>query len=193
MKPSATLTLCLLLAGAPSALPEETPAQNAPSAGATTARPVSKSPTSADHSNKSRAVLIKELAEAQRQLAEAEEKYLLLTHALSEASRDGIVFCALDGKVVEANPAYLDMLGYSLEEIRKLTYQELTPPWWHEMENKLREDQVMEKGVCDIYEKEYVRKDGKIFPIRTRAWLVKDDRGRPWRLLGIVRNIAKKQ
>jgi len=133
--------------------------------------------------------LIHELETLRQQLVESEEKYHALTQF--DAYRDGIVFCAMDGTIEDANQAYLDMLGYSLDEIRSLTCRELTPERWWSMEEDLRQNQVMTMGFCDEYEKEYVRKDGTVFAVSARVWLVNDDQGRPRRLLGIVREITR--
>lgn len=114
--------------------------------------------------------------------------YRALTHALMGACRDGVVINALDGRTLDANPAYLQVLGYSLEEIRRLTYQQLTPARWHAMEERLFQ-RVLRRGFSGPYRKEYIHKDGTVFPVRVQAWLIRDDQGRPWRLLGIVRDL----
>ena len=131
-----------------------------------------------------------ELAEVKQRLALSRDKFHTLTMALVRTLGEGIVLRAMDGTVVQANQAYQDMLGYSLKDLRKKTYQELTPPKWHDMEDRLREEQVMKRGWCEVYEKEYIRKDGAVFPVRTQAWLVREESGRPLYLLGIVRDIS---
>ncbi len=115
------------------------------------------------------------------------DRYSTLSLYLVRHLDDAMVACALDGKVVYANQRYQQMLGYTLAELRKLTYQELTPARWHAMEDRLRQEQVMKRGFCDEYQKEYIRKDGKVIPIVGRAWLVRDEHGKPRWLLGIYR------
>lgn len=132
-------------------------------------------------------------ATLRERLALSREKFRTLTMALSRALDEGIVLCTLDGRIVQANQAYLDMLGYTLAEARKLTYQQLTPAKWRAGEEDLRVNQVLQRGWCEVYEKEYIRKDGQIIPVRTQAWLVRDDDGRPLYLLGIFRDISREQ
>ena len=84
--------------------------------------------------------------ELNRKLSQSEEKFYALTHFLNGNIDEGIVFVSMDGKVKEANKKYLDMIGYTLEEARSLTYQQITPEKWHAIENDLRENQVMKKG-----------------------------------------------
>ena len=53
-----------------------------------------------------------------------EEKY----KTLFDKSTVGIVITRLeDSRVVDANPTYQAMLGYTLEELKDLTYQQFTP------------------------------------------------------------------
>ena len=144
-----------------------------------------------NYNEKSKAYLINKLSTLQKQLEESEQRYKTLTLALEEASRDGIVINSLDGMTIDANQAYLDMLGYTLEEIKQITYQQLTPQKWHKMEQDLF-NLVMKRGYSGIYKKEYIRKDGTIFPVRVQAWLIRDEQGEPYRLLGIVRDLSEK-
>ena len=55
------------------------------------------------------------------------------------------------------------------------------------MEDKIRKEQVMKRGYSDEYEKEYIRKDGTVFPISTWAWLIRDENGKPKRIWGIIK------
>ena len=96
----------------------------------------------------------------------------------------------MDGTIEDANQAYLNMLGYSLDEIRALTYRDLTPERWWTTDEDLLEHQVMTRGFCDEYETEYVHQDGTVFAVNARVWLVRDEHGRPRRLLSIVREIT---
>ena len=126
-----------------------------------------------------------------QQKARNNERIDTLLNSLDQACYSGIVLNTLDGKTLDANQAYLDMLGYRLDEIREITYQELTPKKWHEMEQELFEE-VLKQGYSGVYEKEYIRKDGTIFPTRHQAWLIYDDEGKPSRLFGIVQDITPK-
>ncbi len=119
------------------------------------------------------------------------ERIDTLMNSLDQACYSGIVLNTLDGKTLDANQAYLDMLGYRLDEIREITYQELTPQKWLEMEQELFQ-KVLKQGYSGVYEKEYIRKDGTIFPTRHQAWLIYDEEGKPSRLFGMVQDITPK-
>jgi len=122
-------------------------------------------------------------------LRESEEKY----RSLYESSKDGIVSCDMQGNFLDANGAFLDMLGYTIEEVKKLSYQQVTPKKWHETEEDIIKNQVMARGYSDQYEKEYIKKDGTIFPITIRAWLTKDERGDPTGTWATVRDITERK
>ena len=132
---------------------------------------------------------IRELKEKEEALRASEKRY----RSLFDLSQDGVVFAALDGTVEEANPAYLDMLGYDLDEVVNMTYQQLTPARWAAMEADIVEEQLLSRGYTDEYEKEYIRKDGSVFPVVVRAILVRDETGRPVRLMGIARDITEQK
>jgi len=128
----------------------------------------------------------KEIEEA---LKNSEEKF----RTLFESSKDGIIFTDLNGNIIEANQTYLDILGYSKEEIKKFTYQQLTPRKWHEIEEVIVQKQIIARGYSDSYEKEYIRKDGTVFPINIKIWLIKDEKGNPKGLWGFVRDITEQK
>nr|MBI3611988.1 PAS domain S-box protein [Nitrospirota bacterium] len=111
---------------------------------------------------------------------------------LFETSRDGLAFASLEGRIEEANAAYLDMLGYTLEEIRGMTYQQLTPARWASLDARIVE-QVLARGYSDECEKEYIRKDGTVIPISLKVWLAQEEEGRPMRMLGVARDITERK
>ena len=132
---------------------------------------------------------IAELKEKEEALKASEKRY----RGLFDLSHDGVVFVGLNGPVEEANPAYLDMLGYELDELVGVTYQQLTPPRWAAMEADIVAEQLLSRGYTDEYEKEYIRKGGSVFPVAVRAILVRDETGAPVRIMGIVRDITEQK
>ena len=122
-------------------------------------------------------------------LKRAESRYQELFNSI----KDGIVMVGMKGKIIECNQAYLKMLGYDNEAIKKATYMQLTPKKWHQLEADIVRDQVMTRGYSDEYEKEYIRKDGTIFPISIMTWLVRDIKGNASGMWAIVRDITDKK
>jgi two-component system, sensor histidine kinase and response regulator len=126
---------------------------------------------------------------AEAALQESEEKYRRLFNTMTDA------FVAVDmkGKIIEYNNIYRDMLGYSDNEIRSLSYDNITPEKWHSFEAKIVEEQILKNGSSDVYEKEYRRKDGLVFPVELRTSLMRDDEGNPAGMWAIVRDITERK
>ncbi|MBE0649700.1 MAG: PAS domain S-box protein [Bacteroidales bacterium] len=104
---------------------------------------------------------------------------------LRKSKNVGVFIDSLCGGTIDANSQYLKMIGYSLKEIKSLTYQQLTPEKWHQMESDLLA-KVLIRGRTGIYEKEYIRKDGSVFPVRIETWLILNEKNVPDRLLSLV-------
>lgn len=125
----------------------------------------------------------------EKALQESEQKY----RGLYESIKDGIVRTDMEGNILDYNQAYLDMLGYTKEEVTKLTYQQITPAQWYETEEMIIKNQIVAKGYSDEYEKEYIKKDGTVFPINIKVWLIKNEQGQPDGMWGIIRDISERK
>ncbi|MGD0876884.1 MAG: PAS domain S-box protein [Anaerolineales bacterium] len=132
---------------------------------------------------------ISERKKAQEALRISEERY----RSLYDGMMDAFVSVNMEGWILQCNKAYERMLGYPLEELKKLTYRDLTPRKWHDVETEIVEKQVLPKGYSEIYEKEYIRKDGSVFPIELRTNLIKDNAGIPAGMWAIVRDISERK
>jgi PAS domain S-box-containing protein len=126
---------------------------------------------------------------AEDALRASESKY----RALHESLMDALVTVDLSGRIIEFNQVYRAMLGYSDEELRRLTYVDLTPDSWHAMEARITAEQLMVRGYSGVYEKEYRRKDGTVFPVELRTFLVRDEQGGPRAMWAIVRDISERK
>jgi PAS domain S-box-containing protein len=127
--------------------------------------------------------------EVEQALKQSEKKYRILHDSMTDA----FVLVDMSGKIEEFNNSYRTMLGYSGEELHKLTYVDLTPEKWHSFEAKIVKEQIIKRGYSDVYEKEYVKKDGEIFPVELRTFLISDDNGQPSAMWAIVRDITERK
>ncbi|MBN3908848.1 MAG: PAS domain-containing protein [Nostoc sp. NMS1] len=84
----------------------------------------------------------------------------------------GIMFATPD-YITEANEAFLEMVGYTREELLagKVRRKQMTPPEYHALDRQGIE-QLLTVGVCNPFEKEYIRKDGSRIPILIGGALV---------------------
>ena len=126
---------------------------------------------------------------AEASLRASEVKYRRLYQSLMDA----FVSVDMKGQIQEFNDAYRHMIGYEPDELRALTYIDLTPERWHSLQAKIIEEQVLQRGYSDTYQKEYRRKDGTIFPVELRTYLVTDDDGKPAAMWAIIRDITERK
>jgi len=135
--------------------------------------------------------IIRDITE-RKQWEESLRKSEYKFRTLFTSSRDGIATADLEGHITDCNQAYADMLGYSAEELKSIAFMELTPEKWQKQNEEMVQN-VKEKGHSDEFEKEYIRKDGTIFPVSLRTWRLDDDKGNATGVCSIVRDITDRK
>jgi PAS domain S-box-containing protein len=78
----------------------------------------------------------------------------------------GIFIWDFEGRIIEANEAFLHMVGYSRDDLvsGRVRWSELSPSEWSRADETALAE-VRATGSCRAYEKEYVRKDGTHVPV----------------------------
>lgn len=115
-----------------------------------------------------------------------------LLESLFELSPVGIALNDLEtGRFVHANQALLAPTGYELDEFLNLDYWQLTPKKYMRLEAKQRVA-LNQMGHYGPIEKEYIRKNGKTYPVMLRGVKVSDANGRPM-IWSIVENITDRK
>jgi PAS domain S-box-containing protein len=101
-----------------------------------------------------------------RELEEREAKI----RRLVDANIIGIFLGDLDGRLLEANDAFLRIVGYDREDLAagRVNWKDLTPPDWRERDARWIEEHKR-TGVWLPIEKEYSRKDGSRVPVLVGA------------------------
>jgi PAS domain S-box-containing protein len=115
-----------------------------------------------------------ELRRAEHELRERESKI----RRLVDANIVGILISDLKGRIIEANDAFLQMIGYTREDLRegRLHRTELTPPEWRAVSERAVTE-LATKGVCDLFEKQYLRRDGTRVPVLVAAAAIEGPKG----------------
>ncbi len=90
---------------------------------------------------------------------------------LVDANIIGIFFWESEGKIFEANDAFLDMLGHDRKDLvdGRLSWMGLTPPEWRTHHDEFWTPELQTTGIVQPYEKEYFRKDGSRIPVLVGA------------------------
>ncbi len=121
-------------------------------------------------------------------LVNSEKKY----RRLFETTQDGIMARDFIGQMINCNKAYAKMLGYSKKELKNLAVQNLLPEKWIGPREKIV-SKVLQTGHSILFEREYKRKDGSIFPASVRTWRLTDGKGKVVGVWSIVRDISEQK
>jgi PAS domain S-box-containing protein len=110
----------------------------------------------------SQAAIALENGRLYRELQEREAKI----RRLVDANIIGIYIFSWEGDIVEANHAFLKMVGYDREDLvaGRVRWTDLTPPEWRDRTARALAEIEM-TGAVQPFEKEYFRKDGSRVPV----------------------------
>ncbi|MEH1766489.1 MAG: PAS domain S-box protein [Nostoc sp.] len=115
---------------------------------------------------------ITEHKRAEKSLRESEARF----RRLFESNLIGVAFWTVDGLVIDANDAFLQLAGYTRDEfttLGKINWRELTPVEYKDLDDRAILE-VQTTGVSKIYEKEYIHRNGKRVPIVLGVALLND-------------------
>ncbi|MCF1714304.1 PAS domain S-box protein [Flavihumibacter sp. RY-1] len=103
----------------------------------------------------------------------------------------GMALVSLDGKFTRVNSSLCKLLGYTAEELKGMTFQEITHP--DDLDTDLEYVKQMLSGEIDSYsmEKRYFHKDGSIIWINLSGSKVKDAEGKPLYFIAQIENITE--
>src|SRR6266478_2177603 len=112
---------------------------------------------------------LKSLARLHGELEEREAKI----RRLVDANIIGIIIWDLEGRILEANDAFLHLTGYDREDLAsgRLNRTDLTPAEWRDRDAVTVAELKM-VGTVQPFEKEYFRKDGSRLPVLTGGALL---------------------
>ncbi|MDO8699613.1 MAG: response regulator [Rhodoferax sp.] len=127
---------------------------------------------------------VTEIKVAQISLQNSNEKF----QGLFELSPLGMARNGMDGVFHEANPAFLKMLGVSLLELNSMSYWDVTPESYSELEAQQLQ-RLQSTGAYGPYEKEYIHRDGHKFPVRLNGMVIQDAEGIPY-IWSIIEDIT---
>ena len=120
-------------------------------------------------------MVVRDITELKQQsvaLAASEKRFLSLFENVSE----GVYRSSSDGKILEANPALVEMLGYdSLEDLRQTSIE--TDLYVDPVDRTLAVHQLQIDGALNNFELRLRRKDGTILTVLENARVVKSAEG----------------
>jgi PAS domain S-box-containing protein len=114
--------------------------------------------------------------------------------AFLQLSEAGMAQADLEtGRLLRVNDTLCALMGYTADELSRMTLVELTHP--DDQEADLARFTALVRGEVPMYasEKRYVRKDGSPVWVWVTASLVRDAAGRPLRTLALVQDITERR
>ncbi|MGP8122964.1 MAG: PAS domain S-box protein [Xanthobacteraceae bacterium] len=131
----------------------------------------------------------REIASGQAALRESESRF----RGTFENAAVGVAHVGLDGKWLEINQRLCDIVGYSRDELRARTFQDITHP--DDLEKDLEGVRGLLAGEKQSYslDKRYIRKDGRAVWVGLTVALQRDVAGAPKYFISIVRDIARRR
>ncbi|HEV2419428.1 MAG TPA: PAS domain S-box protein [Terriglobia bacterium] len=132
---------------------------------------------------------ITERKRQQEALRESEERF----RTVFESSGVGIVLTGLDGRFLEVNPTYRQMLEYTEEEMKQLTVLDVTDERDRPRCAQMVQDLVSGEIQQVTLEKRYCRKDGSLLWVNSAVSLVRDESGSPRFIMAVVEDITARR
>lgn len=140
-------------------------------------------------------LLLLQVLAAQRRAAAEKIRYQARFLATFNQAAVGIVHADLDGRFIEVNQKFCEMLGYSRTELLEMTSHRITHPDDQEASRRFRQRLLAESGVADNpqSEKRYIRKDGTVIWCLRTASVVRNENGRPGYLASVILDITERK
>jgi len=122
----------------------------------------------------------------EEELRESEEHFRMVI----QHSGAGIAVVDLRGKFILVNPALVELLGYSEEELLRMDFQQVSHP--DDIAEEIEKAVRLLKGEIEGYrqEKRYIHKDGRILWALFTATLLRDRQGKPRYFIGQAQDIT---
>ncbi len=119
----------------------------------------------------------------------AEEEYKRIS-VVASANENGVVFTSLDGKISWSNEGFVNITGYSMQEIIGHTPVDLCKGELSEGESLKEMLSSFYKGQNFDVELVLYRKDGSTFWGKVTGQVIPDENGKPERYFAIIENIS---
>jgi len=103
----------------------------------------------------------------------------------------GVIYTNLAGDVIQANPRFCELTGYSENELLTLNLTDCTHPDDVEAEREMLAHLVEGRIAMDRRHKRYLTRDGGTVWVQSTVSLLRDSQNQPWRIVGVVEDITE--
>jgi len=122
-------------------------------------------------------------------LRESEERY----RTMFESNRLGVVYTNYKKSIIRVNPAFIQMFGYSEEEMQNIDENDLLTPKYQKLNDAIMKDFSSGAKRFATIEKEYRRKNGKRLIASTSSNALFDGSGSHYGTVTIVDDITERK
>ncbi|NJN55566.1 MAG: PAS domain S-box protein [Anaerolineae bacterium] len=112
---------------------------------------------------------------------------------LFEQAPIGMSISTPDGRFLQTNQAYCDTIGYSADELRDLSFIDITHPDDRASNIELKEQLLSGELSGFFMEKRYIHKDGHTVYALLQVVAERDADGRPLRIIGQITDITERK
>ncbi|HEX4006777.1 MAG TPA: EAL domain-containing protein [Acidobacteriaceae bacterium] len=128
--------------------------------------------------------------ETEKRLLDSEERY----RATFAQAAVGILHTSFEGRILRCNGRFGEIVGYSPEEVRGMTFEQLTA-----LEDRAQSLEAMRRQIAGAtgvarFEKRYIRRDGSLTWVALTTSVQRDGQGKPLHFIAVAEDInARKQ
>jgi PAS domain S-box-containing protein len=103
----------------------------------------------------------------------------------------GVCYTDLRGHVKQTNPRFCELVGYTADELLRMTAIDFTHP--DDVQQDVEFTTQLIRGEFPLYRrhKRYITKSGRMLWVQSTVTLLRNEDGKPWRIVGAVEDITE--
>jgi PAS domain S-box-containing protein len=103
----------------------------------------------------------------------------------------GVCYTDLRGNVKQTNPRFCELVGYTADELLRMTAIDFTHP--DDVQQDVEFTTQLIRGEFPLYRrhKRYITKSGRMLWVQSTVTLLRNEDGQPWRIVGAVEDITE--
>lgn len=139
--------------------------------------------------------LISELANLKEKIYDLEverkryKKIINQLKTLSPKIIDPMLLTDIDGKIVDVNQQFINLLGYSLFDLQRMTIRSITPMNLHDNETKILIEELAERKVIESRYSQFYKINGEKLSVQLSVLASFDDAGKLDGITRIIKDI----
>ncbi|MBM4404068.1 MAG: PAS domain S-box protein, partial [Candidatus Cloacimonetes bacterium] len=105
----------------------------------------------------------------------------------------GMELLALNGRIMRANKAFCDLIGYEESELNRMSFYDVTHPDDVSKNTQIVEDMIANRSDTVRFEKRYIRKDGDVICVSVSSTLIRGKQNQPLYFVSQVQDVTRQK